>query len=269
MISINLTIHNKQNILQLVLEGIFKNCILPFEFIAVLDGCTDNSEEILTNFLVANAPKNLTGFNVLKADNVFETKANNMAARVSSGKYICIIQDDQIIDEYGFDARLIKPFEAFPDVFAVSGNCAHNWTLNVSSTGRDAYGWCDILNHIHHANKNSIPRDVFAVRDSCNRGPLVINAEDFKALGYFDENAIDKQDCDDHLLMYDAKKKLNKVVGYYGVEWYSRSEWGGTRDENGQPKQWHLDCQAANVKTLFERHKDVIHTHTIDNRFLE
>ena len=41
--------------------------------------------------------------------------------------------------------------------------------------------------HTDHANSSTISRDVFAVRASVNRGPLMMNHEDLKTMGYFDE----------------------------------------------------------------------------------
>ena len=42
----------------------------------------------------------------------------------------------------------------------------------------------------------NIPRDIFAVRGTVNRGPLMINLEDLKELNYLDE-AFSPQDMDD------------------------------------------------------------------------
>lgn len=266
MISINLTIHQKESILLDVLNGIFNNAILPFEFIAVLDGCTDNSESILLNFLDNQKYKNCIRYNVIYADNIFETKSNNLAARASSGEYICIIQDDMKILEWGFDSRMLKPFNAFPDVAAVTANCSHNWELNPFYNGIHT-GWSSLLNHIHHANKTNTARNTFAIRDCANRGPLMIRNEDLKAIGYFDESFA-PQDSDDHNFCYEINKNLGKVVGYYGIDFESKPENGGTRNADGSTKQWMLDANIKNAQLLYDRHKDIMNTHKIENRTL-
>ncbi len=268
-VSINLTVHNKGFLLERVLRGIFDNAVMPFELIVVLDGCTDDSEKVLTNFLFNNDElRLLRRLKIIWADNVFETAANNLAAKNSQGKYICIIQDDCVITQKGFDARMLMPFIAFDDVFAVSGNCAHHWEFNPEAKGKNADGWCDLLNHTTHANKNNISKNIFAVRDSCNRGPYMVNAADLKSLGYFPEDIIVKQDMDEHIINYYARKKLNKVCGYYGIDFISESIWGGTRDKNNKPKQWLLDSQEANTKTFIELHSDIIGTHRYEDRLL-
>ncbi len=271
MNSILLTIHNKENLIVDVLDGIFKNAVEKFEIIICLDGCIDKTSEIVLRYLYDTRCKNLVHFNVLRADNVFETRANNMCARTSRGEYVIIVQDDCIIRDYGFDERILRPMRTWDDIFAVTGRCAHNWQFNPNSKdinsqphGRE---WCDILEHVNHANVSSIPRDVFAIRDSCNRGPLAINRKEFEEMGYFSEE-IFLQDMDDHLLMNDAWVKLGKKVGYYGINFESKDEWGGTR-ENGQPKKWLLEANNLNSRIFYNRHKETIKRQTIENRILK
>lgn len=273
MISINLTIHNKQDILLDVLNGIFNNTISKFEFIAVLDGCTDNSEKIVLDFLQNNKNKNLVHFNVLYADNVFETKANNIAAKASNGRYIVIVQDDCVITEYGWDERILRPFKYYRDVFAVSGNCAHNWKFNENRKDdlhffpAEPKDWCDILIHHDHANKTTCSKDIFAIRQSVNRGPLAIDRFDLIKLGYFDEEFAPLEN-DDHDLMYRARYSLGKVCGYYGIDFVSKPEWGGTRNEQGQTKQWVYAANHKNARLLYHRHSDKMKTAIIENRNL-
>ena len=113
MISINLTIFNKGFLVERVLSAIKDNTVLDYELIVVLDGCTDNSEANVLKFF----NENNINHKIFYADNVFETKANNIAAKNSEGDIIIIVQDDMVIDEKVWDERLIKPIRAFDDVF--------------------------------------------------------------------------------------------------------------------------------------------------------
>ena len=45
--SIILTVHNKGWLIEKVIQNIYKNTVGSYELIVVLDGCTDNSEEIV------------------------------------------------------------------------------------------------------------------------------------------------------------------------------------------------------------------------------
>jgi glycosyltransferase involved in cell wall biosynthesis len=264
--SIILTVHNKGYLLPQVLNGIKTNTIGHYELIVVLDGCSDNSSEIINLFKKNNPKINII---ITETPDVFETKANNTGLKLASGDIVIIIQDDIIVTEMGWNDRLTKPFRVFDDVFAVTANCAHNWEINpyskhINTVDNDGLEWSDILNHIDHANKNTIARNIFAVRQCVNRGPLAINHSDLKSLNYFDE-LFAPQDMDDHDLCFRMSEKLNKVVGCYWINFESDINWGGTR-VNGQTSQWLLKSNQKNTKIIFERHKDKIKNKLIENR---
>lgn len=263
MHSIILTVHNKEWLIEKVLEGIILNTTEPYELIVVIDGCTDKSEEIIWN--------TLSGTHVdrkfIYSPNVFETTANNLGMKIANGDKIIIVQDDMIIKEPNWNVRLEKPFKAFNDVFAVTSRTAHNWILNPNSKHLGMKEdlddcWCDIVEHVDHADrKQGLSRDIFAVRNSVNRGPLMIDHEDLKKLNYLDE-AFAPQDMDDHDLCYRAYKELGKVVGAYWIDYESEDSWGGTR-VTGSPASWLLKAHHKNTKIFYERHKDLINTRRI------
>ena len=166
-----------------------------------------------------------------------------------------------------------KPFKAFDDVFAVTGNTAHNWVFNPNSVHLGMEDnldncWCDILDHVDHASRTHIlPRDIFAARCTANRGPLMIDHSDLQKLNYLDEE-FSPQDMDDHDLCYRAYKELGKVAGAYWIDYQSDSAWGGTR-VSGHPAPWLLKAHHKNTKLFYERYKDLINTRRlIDNRIL-
>ena len=80
MHSIILTVHNKGWLVDKVIQGIKDNTVGEYELIVVVDGCTDNSEEV-----VRNNVQDLKNYTVLFAPNVFETKANNIGLREAVG----------------------------------------------------------------------------------------------------------------------------------------------------------------------------------------
>jgi hypothetical protein len=88
--------------------------------------------------------------------------------------------------------------------------------------------WCDILDNVDIAQQRTISRDVFAIRGSANRGPLMINLEDLKKLNYLDEEYAPQQ-LDDHDLMFRMRKELGKVCGCYWINFVSDPSWGASR----------------------------------------
>lgn len=259
MYSIILTIHNKDWLIERVLDGIIRHTIGNYELIVVIDGCTDNSESIVDKFLSQHS----VNHKKIIADNVFETKANNLGLKQAEGEKVVIIQDDMIIKESGWNLRMAKPFQQFDDVFAVTSRTAHDWEFNLNT--RHLYMtenldtcWCDICFHTNHANRTNTPRDVFAIRSSVNRGPLMINHSDLIKMNYLDEE-FSPQDMDDHDLMYRMHKQLGKVCGCFWIDFESRDEWGGTRI-SGTHAPWLLKANHKNMKIFYDRHKDYIYS---------
>ena len=257
MHSIILTIHNKEWLVQQVLDGIVKNTKGDYELIVVLDGCTDKSFDIVEDYFY-DKKQNVK---IATTPDVYETKANNVGLKSAEGEYVIIVQDDMIIKEEGWNLRMQKPFDAFDDVFAVTSRTAHNWEFNPDTKHLGMIEdldncWCDICIHTNHADRTNISRDTFAVRSSVNRGPLMINHEDLKKLNYLDEE-FSPQDMDDHDLMYRMHRELNKVCGCYWIDFESKDEWGGTR-VSGSPAPWLLKANHKNMKIFYERHKDLL-----------
>lgn len=252
--SIILTVHNKAGLIEDVLTGIIKNTIGKYELIVIIDGCTDGSYSKIHDLL--SRPENRwIDAKIMFANNVFETAANNMGLKTAVGKYCIIVQDDMIIKEHAWNARLAKPVETWPDVFAVTARCAHNWIPNPRSIDVNSEtirnDWCDVLHHVDHANRSNVSRDTFEIRASVNRGPLLLVRSDLEALNYLDE-IYSPQDMDDHDLCFRARKQLGKVCGCYWIDFESHDDWGGTR-ENGQPKLWLLHANQKNMRIFFKR----------------
>jgi glycosyltransferase involved in cell wall biosynthesis len=257
MFSIVLTVHNKEFLLNHILESIKLYTVGKYELIVVLDGCSDSSEQILDKFMASNPKIKIVK---LYANDVFETKANNIGLKASTEEYCIIVQDDMIMNEAAWNERLVKPVKSFSDVFAVTSQTAHNWVYNpnnkkefVEDTDDD---WCDILIHTDHATRFTFPRNVFAIRDSANRGPLLLRHDVLQKLNYLDES-FSPQDMDDHDLCYRAYRDLGMLAGCYWTSIISDYSWGGTR-ENNKPKPWIFKANHKNVKIVWNRHKDLI-----------
>ena len=230
--SIILTVHNQGGMIDRIIKGIEDNTEGDYELIVILDGCTDNSQEVVVDYLKNSEIENKS---IINTDNIFENRANNVGLKLAQGKYAIIVQDDQLIKEKGWNTRMHKPFEAFDDVFAVTARTAHNLILNPNSRhlgekkDRDDC-WCDILDNVDIAEQRTMSRDVFAVRGSANRGPLMVNMDDMRKLNYFDEEYAPQQ-LDDHDLMFRMRKKLKKVCGCYWIDFESDPSWGASRKE--------------------------------------
>lgn len=247
MHSLILTVHNKDWMIKDVMQSIYKNTVGEYELIIILDGCSDNSEEIVLSNLKDNTK-------IFYADDVFETKANNIGLKKSQGDKVIIIQDDMIINEYSWNKNLLKPF-IFDDVFAVTAKTAHNWEINSELTVLD----------VDHADASNTDRETFAVRSCVNRGPLMIDHDVLSNLNYLDE-IYSPQIMDDHDLCFRAYTKYGKKCGYYFIDFTSEDSWGSTR-KNGITAPWFDATYSKNKKTFYDRFSNEIQNHRIiENR---
>lgn len=268
--SINLTIHNKGFLIGRVLNALKEQTTGDYEIVIVLDGCSDDSEYIVDRFFLEN--KNIA-HKILYADDVFETKANNIAAKNSSGDCVIIVQDDVVVGEMGWNERLAIPLKTFSEVFAVTARTAYNYRFNTNSEHiklpesidlQIDSCWSDILYHESVAdNSRGLPREIFAVRNCVNRGPLLIDHGVLEAVNYLDE-AYAPQDQDDADLCYRVFKRFGKVAGCYPTHFISDLSWGGSRPDGSNQAPWSLKAHHKNTRLLYTRHQDIIHSINID-----
>ena len=222
-ISIILTIFNKGAILERILLALLKHTSNTVnEYIFVLDGCTDNSEQIVRNNLHA-IPHSAT-HTIIKTDDVFELRANNAGLRICKNEYAILVQDDMQIEEEGWNDRLMKPILQYPDIWAVTARTS-------CSLHPDGY-WHNICEGPvgHKYTKDAkFARNVAFVGQVVNRGPLLVKVPVLKEVGYFDESLPGCIGCDD----VDACLKIFERFGLrscsFWIAYNSPLEWGTTR----------------------------------------
>jgi len=239
-----LTIHNKDFLIEQVCNSLINNLSNNTDqLIIVFDGCTDNSIPIVKNIL-----KNINRIKIdyVYTNNVFETKANNAGLKIVDNDYVILIQDDMVVNEKDFDVRMMKPFQTFNDVFAVTSFVAHNNIYN-ENTGE--------INYIDIASKKESSRDIFYAREYGNRGPLMYNYQDVVKLGYLDEY-FSPLHYDDMDISMRAFKEFNKVSGLYWIDYTSEPGWGSTRRKN---QSLHNQLMITNAKKILEKHKDLLY----------
>ncbi|MBX3052996.1 MAG: glycosyltransferase [Caldilineaceae bacterium] len=97
-----ITIHNKQDLLPRVLEGVALCCSKQSKIIPVLDGCTDHSEEIVDEFIATS------GLNVEKVitPDVYELHAINAGMACVTEGFIMTIQDDVVMQEPELEQKI-------------------------------------------------------------------------------------------------------------------------------------------------------------------
>ena len=231
--SIVMPSHNSVTALKSSVPALFESTTGVYEVIFVLDDCWDSSERFLRDFLKENF--DLTGctrVRVIKQPppGIFETSAENLGMRLCSPKKAYIsVQSDQIIIEKSWNEKMFLPIEQYPEkIFSVSAKGAHDvmktWT-NVIGIHKNFES--DVDSQIDYFRTGINNRDVFTIRNSSDRGPLVFHADKMQRLGFFNE-----VHCflgnDDHEIHARAKIE-GWVTGYYPIGVISPSIWGASR----------------------------------------
>lgn len=265
--SIVLTIHNKEKIIKKILMGIVRNTPQPYELIIIFDGCTDKSEQIVKGYFGSIFRKKIQ-VTYLYADNVFETKANNLGLKKCTGDLVTIIQDDILINEKNWNINLSKPFIKYSDIFSVTAHTSHNLEYHPPNADQKHGNYYmlqfpDAIGFRTHKSKPS--RNIFHIRLTSNRGPLMISNHYLEKLNYLDES-YSPQTWDDHDLNIRARINFNLVTGFYPVEFISDLRWGSTRDSTGKEKEWSRDINQKNSLLIYNRYKTEIKQRIIESR---
>eukprot|EP00041_Stephanoeca_diplocostata_P031077 m.958537 g.958537 ORF g.958537 m.958537 type:complete len:459 (-) comp23881_c0_seq1:2553-3929(-) len=256
--SIIVNIFNHQHTIERVLRQIFKTTSETYELILFFDGCTDDSIKLALQLVdsyveglwntCANVDdiadphvqcKTTTG-NLIHVraivqppgNSVYETTGNNIAMRSAEGKYFVLMQDDMYMTEPAWNSRLAAGPRAFDDVVSVSAMCAHN----LVDHSKNKVGPCGALRQMRAKRPPQKDGDMSCemhIRETANRGPLLLDAIKTKTLGYLDELNF-RLARDDHDFHCRARVDHHWVTGHIHVGFFVLIAEGGVRINNKQ-----------------------------------
>jgi len=222
--SIVMSVYNAGPALEVSLPALFTATTGEWELLVVLDACYDNSLDVVRNlthhFLRKSTCVRLRVIEQRTA--VWETSSDNIGMRISAPeKAYVLLQPDIIITERGWNermlermhvegayekrgnAKLLRANYSHTLLFAISGRCAHG------HAGDSHIGRCD--RDFAAPLPSNIDKNVLHVRETVNRGPLMLHAQRAQELGFLDETHFIMGN-DDHDLMRRAGGK-----GYFAA----------------------------------------------------
>jgi glycosyltransferase involved in cell wall biosynthesis len=128
-ISIVIPVFNQARNIRRVLDSLLGCLTLQSELIIVVDKSSDESALEVLKYIQDLQQISKAKFQhvlvstttVISSKTLFETKADNIGFEIAVGEYIIEIQSDMIMDDHGFDLRLVQCLKENPDIFAVSG----------------------------------------------------------------------------------------------------------------------------------------------------
>jgi glycosyltransferase involved in cell wall biosynthesis len=241
-ISVVLPIYNQEDIIFDILHGVLDNKSDNVkEIIVILDGCIDNTESIVKAILKTCNIK----VKIIHTPDVNEVIASNIGYKSADCDFILAVQDDVRIRDKFYDERLMKPFKIVDNLMIVSGRNADDLkiedgiikTFNTSGADTNA------------------ARNVFAIRDVINRGPILIDHKKLKELNYLDETFAPLGQDDTDLSL--RGNQIGYCVGSYVIDFESPLHWGTTR------KNFKSACikdfaERRNIQILINRYRDLI-----------
>jgi hyaluronan synthase len=148
LVSVIIPIYNQKTLITRVVEAIFRSTHSNIEVIAVDDGSTDGTREIL-DYLALEHP-HLT---VIHKPNGGKRTAVARGFYASRGKFIVLIDSDSVVDEYAIE-ELMKVFRSNTKVGGMVGNArVLNAKRNFLTKCQDA--WYDYAFNIHKTTEST------------------------------------------------------------------------------------------------------------------
>ena len=277
--SIGVASFNRERQVRTVLAQLLKLTEEPWELVWVDDGSTDKSLEVVLGALDRYAegwdnacPRDLPDENAAWPDasdaaehgeigaecvlspfrylvrarvvhvqgtGLLEAFANNLHMRMAHPKaeFFVLLQDDQFMTSLGWNVQLAIPLRAFPDVFSASARCAHGYPDNAGGNLTGARCSRPTAPHEHAWG--------FYIRDSGNRGPLILRASMTRELGYMDEvtTGLTPIGAADHELNVRAYRHAKWKSGYVPVPYAQYAAVSGLGRSPSTPQEQMLHAQ--------------------------
>lgn len=146
-ISVIIPIYNQKTLIKKVINAVFRSSYKNIEVIAVDDGSSDGTSNIL-DYLVTKYPQ----LTVIHKPNGGKRRAVSTGFYASKGKYVVLMDSDGIVDRNAIE-ELMKTLQSNPDVGAVVGNGkVLNSDKNLLTKCQDA--WYDYAFNIHKTTES-------------------------------------------------------------------------------------------------------------------
>lgn len=144
LVSVIIPIFNQEHMIADVIRAVNKSTYKNIEIIAINDGSTDRTKEILEELKIT-----IPRLKVINNKNEGKRKAVASGFILSKGKFIILVDSDSIIDKNGI-VEFLKTFNDNPRIGAVVGNAlCWNSRKNILTKCQDV--WYDVTFNIHKA----------------------------------------------------------------------------------------------------------------------
>jgi glycosyltransferase involved in cell wall biosynthesis len=229
-----LPIYNRGDILDKVLLGIAESFYNENKLICILDGCTDNSEAILRNFIL----RNKIDADIYFMNDVHEITCLNyglMKIKLMSpdeNDLIFTVQDDVILEEKNIDKVFENLYNNESNLgyvsmrFGVKLLPKENTFVEYDFIESEFGHWKQLnLSHFKELKHLDFVKTEIAVRS-----PTCVQWKRYAEIGFYDPFlAPCGFDCHDFSIRMNKKSYVN---GVYSLKYTSKVDWGNMRKNN-------------------------------------
>lgn len=264
-----ITVHNKEDLLERVLNGVQQSASASAKIIIVLDGCTDSSEAIATRFRKSTQVET----EVLHAPDVHEIRSINIGLRQAKPGYCLLLQDDVILEEPSLeklvhslcekhDRRLgYISFRLAADVQATS--IVDRLKTALRTAPRNLMPMVDSFNLLagptEHLEATKVPYYEFHQRMVGIKSPVCLTPELRTHAPYLDE-ALAPYCYDDYDLSLRALKR-GLLNGLFPIRFISDVKWGSTRNDSSFSSSFGEQVRLRNRRLIWQKHGSFIRQH--------
>jgi len=144
MISIIVTVFNKERFIQITLNSILGQIVPPSEVIIVNDGSIDKSLEIINELKI---PSN---FSVITTENQGVSKARNLGLQMAKNSYVYFVDGDDVLEPNAIEV-FSKAIEEFPNSSLYAANRINKkGELTIKNLPNKIFSFKQYLNHLIH-----------------------------------------------------------------------------------------------------------------------
>jgi glycosyltransferase involved in cell wall biosynthesis len=264
-----ITVHNKELLLERVLEGAARAASTGARIIVVLDGCTDGSEDVARRFQAASSVETI----LVTAPDVHEIKSINIGLRQAKPGYCILLQDDVILQEPNLEDLVCSlceqhrrglgyiSFRLAADVRATSLYIRLKTALR--TTPKSLLPMAEDFNHIagptEHLPVSKADYYSFHERMIGIKSPVCLTPE-LRAINPFVDEAFSPYCYDDCDLSLQALKR-GLVNGLFPIKFDSDLDWGGTRQDPDFASDFGARIRLRNRRLVWQKHGQFIRRH--------
>ena len=234
------SLHNHASVASETIGNLLNQTRGIWEVILVFDDCQDGSLNVVHDLIKLRLQSDhfqstqchtavLTRVRcIIQPTAVWETASDNIGFRVARpSQFYMLVQADMTAFEEAFNIKLAAPMDVYSDLFAVSGRCSHNLIERPSNKAQAGRCGTDIAQPLGRQELAAKRNTVF-VRETVNRGPLLLRADRLLSLGFLDEKNFHLGD-DDHNLMLRAFLNYGWKSAHFHVGFVAPLEYGSRR----------------------------------------